>query len=92
MDYKQFRRRLCDRLGLGSAEVDALSQSLSVVVRRACSELTSVAVPTFGTFVPVKHDEQVQTDLATGKRMLMPPEITVTFQTGAMLAKRLRNE
>lgn len=92
MDYKQFRHCLCERLNLGSAEVDALTQGVSAVIGRACSELTDVAVPTFGTFVATKHNEQEQTDLTTGKRMLLPPEITISFQTGAKLAKRLRNE
>ena len=51
-----------------------------------------MAIPRFGTFVPVKHEEEVITDLSTGKRMLVPPEINVEFHPGAMLTKRLRNE
>lgn len=92
MDYKQFRRRLADRLHRQNADIDALTEGLSMVVSKACSDLDSVAVPAFGTFVATKHDEEISVDLSTGERMLMPPEITVDFVTGGMLAKKMRNE
>ena len=92
MDYKQFRKRLCELTGRQAADVDALTEGLAIILRESCGELDSVAIPTFGTFVPVKHKEEISTDLSTGKRMLMPPEITVEFHPGSMLQKRLRNE
>lgn len=92
MDYKQFRRRLAERLHRQNADIDALTEGLSLVVRKACAELDSVAIPAFGTFVAKKHDEEISVDLSTGERMLMPPEITVEFVTGGRLAKSMRNE
>ena len=90
MDYKQFRKRLCERLGRNSADIDALVEGLSIVLRQSCAELDSVAVPTFGTFAPRKHAETIVDDLSTGKKMLVPPEISIEFRPGAMLLKRLR--
>lgn len=92
MDYKQFRKTLAEKLGRSTSDIDALVEGLSVTVRHACSDLDSVAVPTFGTFAPVKHKEEVVKDLSTGKRVLVPPEITIEFRPGGMLLKRLRNE
>lgn len=92
MDYKSFKKRLSEVTARSEADVDALVDALAVVIREAATDLDSVAVPTFGTFVPVKHNEEVVTDLSTGKRMLVPPEITLEFQPGAMLRKKLRNE
>ena len=92
MDYKSFKKRLSEVTARSEADVDALVDALAVVIREAATALDSVAVPTFGTFVPVKHNEEVVTDLSTGKRMLVPPEITLEFQPGAMLRKKLRNE
>lgn len=92
MEYKQFRKRLCELTGRKADDVDALVEGLAIILRDSCAELDSVAIPTFGTFVPEKHNEVVSTDLSTGKRMLMPPEISVIFRPGAMLQKRLRNE
>ncbi len=73
MDYKQLRKILVDRTGRSQADIDALVEGLSVVLRQHGAELDAVAVPTFGTFSPVKHDEVVSEDLSTGKRMLLPP-------------------
>ncbi len=90
MDYKTFRRRLAEKLGRKTSDVEALIEGLSIVLRQSCSELDSVAIPTFGTFAPRKHPEAIVDDLATGKKMLVPPEITVEFRPGAMLTKRMR--
>ena len=89
MDYKQFRKRLCQLTGHASADVDALTDGLALIIRESCSELDSVAI---GTFVPVKHKEEVVNDLSTGRKLLVPPEITLEFHPGSMLQKRLRNE
>ncbi len=90
MDYKQFRKHLSETKGRSAADIDAMTEGLSVVIRQTCSELDSIAVPTFGTFVAVKHNEEVRQDLSTGKRMLLPPEINIEFHPGAMLLKKLK--
>ena len=90
MDYKTFRRQLAEKLGRKTTDIDALVEGLSMVLRHSCGELDSVAIQTFGTFAPKKHPETIVNDLTTGKRMLIPPEITVEFRPGAMLTKRMR--
>ena len=92
MDNKQFRKRLSEITGRSAADIDSLTEGLAMVIAESCADLDSVAIPTFGTFVPVKHKEEVTTDLSTGKRMLLPPEIKLEFQPGGVLQKRLRNE
>ncbi len=89
MDYKQLRKILVDRTGRSQADIDALVEGLSVVLRQHGAELDAVAVPTFGTFSPVKHDEVVSEDLSTGKRMLLPPEIVMEFEPSASMLRRL---
>lgn len=90
MDSKQLRKLLADRMGRSLADIDALTEGLSVVIRQNCSNLDTVAVPTFGSFVPVKHNEEVTRDLSTGKSMLMPPEIVLEFEPAANLVNRLQ--
>ncbi len=92
MDYRTFRKQLCRLTDRSADDADALTEGLARIIRESCADLDSVAIPRFGTFVPVKHEEEVITDLSTGKRMLVPPEINVEFHPGAMLTKRLRNE
>lgn len=89
MNHKDFRRKLCEATGRQPADVDALIEGFSILLREAGAELDPVAIPTFGTFVPEKHQEEIVNDLSTGHRMLLPPEITLTFRQGAMLTKKL---
>ena len=58
MDTKNFRDNLATRLGRRPADVDALIAALGHIVGHSCAELDSVAVPTFGTFVPVKEQNR----------------------------------
>lgn len=90
MDYETFSSKVAERFGHDASDVDALVEGLALVLAHSCSDLDSVAVPTFGTFAPRKHPEEVVDDMATGKKMLVPPEITVEFRPGAMLTKRIR--
>lgn len=90
MDYRQFRKHLSELTGRSAADIDAMTEGLSVVLRQTCAELDSIAVPTFGTFVAVKHNEEVRQDLSTGKSMLVPPEIDIEFHPGAMLLKKIK--
>lgn len=66
-----------------------LTRHLAAIIRRAASDLDAVAIPSFGTFTAVKHDEEISTDLSTGRRMLLPPQITLEFTPAAMLRKKL---
>lgn len=66
-----------------------LQTHLVQIIREAATKMDSVAIPSFGTFTPVKHDEKITTDLSTGRRMFLPPQITFEFNAAAMLRKRL---
>jgi len=59
------------------------------IIRRTAANLDSVAIPSFGTFIPRKRDEEIADDLSTGRRMLLPPQITLEFTPAAMLRKKL---
>lgn len=92
MDYKQLRRQLCQLTGRSQADIDALTEGLALIIRESCADMDAVAIPTFGTFQPVKHLEEEITDLSTGKKMLVPPEIILEFHPAAVLQKRMKNE
>lgn len=92
MDNKTFINSLAERCGRDNADVLRLVEGLASVLRERCGNLATVAVPAFGSFSAVKTDEHVATDPATGKTMLYPPEIKLTFTPGSMLKKHIRNE
>lgn len=86
---KEFVNKLAERTGHSRADIDALVDGLAVVLAQSCAELDEIAVPTFGNFKPVKHKEEIITDLSTGKRMLLPPEVTLEFTPSGALRNRL---
>lgn len=92
MDNKTFISRLSSQAGLEMKDVSSLIGHLSKIMQEYCAGMDTVAIPGFGSFVPQKNEETVTTDLSTGKRMLLPPEIILVFNPGTKLKKRLSNE
>lgn len=66
----------------------ALTASLGELIGEHCGNLDTVAIPQFGNFTGIKHDETVITD--DGKRTLIPPKIEIEFTPGSMLKKAVK--
>lgn len=90
MDNRKFIEGLAKRLGCDNDTAMRLTEGFGVVVREECAKANRVAIPGFGTFEGVKHDEEITADLTTGKRMLLPPSVEVRFVAGSMLKKKLK--
>lgn len=84
---KQFTSELGRRVGRDRKATETLLEALSKALLQHCGELDTVAIPSFGNFEAVKHDEQIVVDRSTGSRMLLPPEIELTFRAAGKLRK-----
>lgn len=73
---------------LGHDDVKSMLAAMSEAILGFCTELDAVAVPGFGTFTPVKTDELIVTDAATGARTLLPPRVDVRFKSSVVLRKK----
>ncbi len=91
MDSKAFTSKLARNLGEDPHRVASMVDAFATILRRSATNLTAVAIPSFGTFSPVKLDEEIVTDHSTGKRMMLPPQIVVEFQPAAMLRKKINS-
>lgn len=89
MDSKVFNAKLAKSLDMTPKRVGDLLDAFADILRESARTMTTVAVPSFGSFEPVKVDEEITVDRATGRRVLLPPQITVEFHTAAMLRKKL---
>lgn len=89
MDNKTIVGTISKKMGRESRDINALIDGLAQVLKERCGELDSVAIPGFGTFEPVKEDEKIVPDLASHKRIMMPPAITLRFKQSALLRKRI---
>lgn len=84
---KTLTSELASRIGRDRKATETLLQALSQAVVRHCGELDAIAIPSFGTFEAVKHPEQIVTDRSTGLRIMLPPEVELTFRPASRLRK-----
>ena len=90
MEHKQFFSILQDRLGKDKKSVDALYSGLLQIIKERSISMDSVSIQGFGVFEPRKKLERISVNPATGKRMLIPPRIILTFKPGAVLKNRIK--
>lgn len=92
MDNKTFTAALARKMGCDVTKAQHLLDGFRTLLREECSMANRVAIPGFGSFTGEKHPEEIAADLATGRRMLLPPSVEMTFAAGTMLKKRLKEE
>lgn len=90
MDNKKLVETVAANLGRSTGDVEKLVEALAGVIRTQCSEMDSVVVPSFGTFEPKKRNERVMFHPSTGKRMLVPPKVTLGFRVSNVLKSKLK--
>ena len=91
MDNKSLKKIISDEISKTGNEVDLLITGLINVIKDRCADMDSIAVPGFGLFEPRKRLERVNVHPSTGKRILIPPKITLTFKTSAVMKQRLKD-
>ena len=91
MDNKIIIEILSKRLDLNKAEIGNLLEGLTQVVKERCLELDAVVIPGFGSLETKKRMERIAVHPSTGKRMLIPPKISVGFKQSALLKQKLKN-
>lgn len=91
MDNKSLVDLLSKKLDTPRETVTRLIEGLSSVVGSCGAELDSVAITSFGTFEPKKKPERVALHPASGKRLLLPPKIVLSFKPAPALKQRIKN-
>lgn len=91
MDYKTFLETLSQRLNAGKEEISEMISSLSQVMTDTALDGDTVTFPGFGSFEPRKRIERIACHPKSGKRMLIPPKITLTFRPSTLLKQKVRN-
>lgn len=90
MENKELIDKVARKLGRSNADVTKLAAALAAAIKDSCSQLDVVAVPGFGTFEAKKRAEHVVTNPSNGRRMLVPPKITLGFKVSNVLKRRLK--
>lgn len=91
MDNKTLVDTLSKNLDISRDTVVSLIEGMTKVVGECGSSLDNVVIPGFGTFEPKKRMERVAVHPASGKRLLVPPKIVLSFRPSPLLKQKVRN-
>lgn len=91
MDNKTLLENLSNRLDISRETVATLIEGLSGVIGDCGASMESVTVASFGTFEPRKRLERVALHPASGRRLLVPPKVVLTFKPSSILKQRIKN-
>ena len=91
MDNKTFNEELSSRLDVSLATVSALIEGFCEEFAKTASNLDTLVVPGFGVFEPKLREERISVHPASGKRLLVPPRIFMTFKQSPVLKQKLNN-
>lgn len=89
MDSKTLTSTIANAIGADTSTTKAMLDAFADIVADSAKNLSSIAIPSFGTIATKKADEEIITDRVTGRNVLLPPQITVEFIPAAMLRKKV---
>lgn len=92
MEHKQFIDELQKRTGKDKKEVDKLLSETCRIIKDKCGVMDTLSIQGFGIFEPRKRLERIAVNPATGKRMLIPPKIILSFKPGTIIKNRLKDK
>ena len=91
MDVKTLNSELGKRLNRDPEDINLLCEQLGAVIGESLANGDSVAIPSFGSFEPKKRMERVAVHPSTGRRILIPPKLSIMFRPSAMLKLKVRH-
>ena len=91
MNHKQFLAELALKMNSNVGDIANVNDSFVNVIIEHLKNLDSIAIPSFGKFEALKQDEKISIDLSTGKRILLPPVINISFTPASALIKSFDN-
>ena len=91
MDNRKLTETLSRTLDVSIETVGLLIDGLSKAIGEKGAELQSVSIPSFGTFEPKKKNERIALHPASGKRLLLPPKVSLVFRPSPTLKQRIKD-
>lgn len=92
MDTKTLNNLVADRLDRDPEVVASLIKSLSDVIASHLKDGDSIAVPGFGSFEPRIKGERVAIHPSNGKKILVPPKMTMAFKPSTLLKQKVNKQ
>lgn len=90
MNNQTFINKLSARVGMNARNTQIAVNAVAAELTELLCEGNNVNVLGFGQFEVKKKAERVMTMPGSGKRMLIPPKLTVNFKPSQLLKDRWR--
>lgn len=90
MDNKTLIDTVASRLDKSHEEIAELTEALGLVIADVLKAGDVVAIPSVGTFETKLKAERIALHPSTGKRLLVPPKINITFKPSSSLKQKIR--
>ena len=91
MDNKTFIEELSRRVDVSLDTVTTLVEGLGKEFARTASNLDGIVIQSFGTFEPRLREERISVHPASGKKLLVPPRIYLSFKASPVLKQKVNN-
>jgi len=85
MNNKEFITELSSRLNLQFKETQDVANNLLETFTSLLEKGNEVALTGFGSFEVKKRNERIIINPSSGKKMLVPPKLTVNFKQSSIL-------
>lgn len=90
MNNKQFLNELSEKCQLGADQTAGHVNELLGVMEKIWQDGDSVSLSGFGILEVKKKNERVSVNPTTGKRMLVPPKLVLTYKPSSLLKEKLK--
>lgn len=90
MDNKTFIDIISAKTGKSREEAAEMTDALGIVIAEAIKEGDTIAVPSVGTFESKMRTERIAVHPSSGKRLLIPPKLTINFKPSTLLKQKIR--
>lgn len=90
MDNKSIIDKLSKDFDMKREETQGLLNDFYKLVADSCIDMDSVVIPGFGQFEPKKRKERVSVHPSSGKRLMVPPKLVISFRPSGLLKSKVK--
>ena len=80
------------RLDCSKEEVESMLDAFCNTIVERCQQMDTIKIQGLGTFEARKKMERISVNPSTGKRMLIPPKITMVFKPSNAIKTQLKTK
>ncbi len=92
MNNKEYVAELAARAGYSNQQTQRMLTTMTALMGECFADGDSLSVAGFGTFEVKKRLERIIINPGTGKRMLVPPKLTLAFRPASAWKERVRSK